>query len=122
MSCTEDAPFVEREIELPALPAEVWEALPALLGDEVELAAEPGGRLRSNGPEGERVGVVEEVDAPHRLSFWWVPAEGDDAPSMVELELDAVVAGTLLRVRETRFDAGVLVDAINRGPLAAARA
>ena len=58
MSCTEDAPFVEREIELPALPAEVWEALPALLGDEVELAAEPGGRLRSNGPEGERVGVV----------------------------------------------------------------
>ena len=63
----------------PAPPDEVWESLPALLGDDVELAAEPGGRLRGDGPEGERVGVVEEVDAPQRLAFWWVPADGDDA-------------------------------------------
>ena len=122
MSCTEDVPSVEREIELPALPVEVWEHLPELLGDEVELAPEPGGRLHATGPEGERVGVVEEADAPNRLSFWWVPVEGEDAPSIVELELDRIASGTRLRVRETRFDAGVLVDAINRGPLARARA
>jgi uncharacterized protein YndB with AHSA1/START domain len=111
MSCTDEVPSVEREIELPASPAEVWETLPSLLGDEVELAVEPGGRLHATGPDGERIGVVEEVAAPSRLSFWWVPVDGDDAPSMVELELDRIVGGTLLRVRETRFDAGVGVPA-----------
>jgi uncharacterized protein YndB with AHSA1/START domain len=121
MSCTDDIPSVEREIILPAPPAEVWESLPSLLGDDVELATEPGGRLHADGPEGERVGVVEEFDAPHRLTFWWVPAAGDDAPSFVEVELDGSAVGTLLRVRETRFDAATVVGML-RGPLARARA
>ena len=111
MSCTDETPGVEREITLPAPPDEVWESLPSLLGDDVELAAEPGGRLRVREPDGERVGVVEEVDAPRRLAFWWVPAGDDDAndgfPSRVELELFPTQAagsgvGTLLRVRERR--------------------
>ena len=124
MSCTDEAPSVEREIELPAPPADVWESLPSLLGDEVELAAEPGGRLHADGPEGERVGVVEEFDAPRRLAFWWVPADGDDAPSFVEIDARRRRAvGTLLRVRETRFDAAtVRRAACSRGPLARARA
>jgi uncharacterized protein YndB with AHSA1/START domain len=122
MSCTDGVPAVEREIELPASPDDVWKALPSLLGDEVELTAEPGGRLRVRGPEGERVGVVEEADAPRRLAFWWVPAQGDDAPSRVELELDTVAVGTMLRVRETRFDTAGGFDALLRGPLARARA
>ena len=98
MSCTDEVPTVEREIELPAPPAEVWEFLPALLGDDVELTLEAGGRLRADGPEGERVGVVEELDTPRRLSFWWVPSDGDDAPSFVEVELAGAAVGTLLRV------------------------
>jgi hypothetical protein len=122
MSCTDEIPSVEREIELPASPIEVWESLPSLLGDDVELTAEPGGHLHATGPEGERVGVVEEVAEPHRLSFWWVPVNSEDAPSMVELELHRIVGGTLLRVRETPFDAGVFVDAVSRGPRAVARA
>ena len=122
MSCTDEIPGVEREIELPAPPIEVWESLPSLLGDDVELATEPGGRLHASGPEGERVGVVEEVAAPHHLSFWWMPVDGEDAPSRVELELHRIVGGTLLRVRETPFDAGVFVDAVVRGPRAVARA
>ena len=122
MSCTDEGPSVEREIVVPAPPAEVWESLPSLLGDDVELAEEAGGRLRCDGPEGERVGVVEEIDAPHRLAFWWVPADGDDAPSYVEFELDGSAVGTLLRVRETRFDAATVVGAVRRGPLARARA
>jgi uncharacterized protein YndB with AHSA1/START domain len=121
MSCTDEVPTVEREIELPADVAEVWESLPSLLGDDVEFAKESGGRLRADGPEGERVGVVEEFDAPHRLSFWWVPAEGDDAPSFVEVELAGSAVGTLLRVRETRFDAASVVGGMLRGPLARAR-
>jgi uncharacterized protein YndB with AHSA1/START domain len=122
MSCTDEAPSIEREIVLPAPPADVWESLPSLLGDDVELAPEPGGRLHADGPEGERVGVVEDFDAPHRLAFWWVPADGDDAPSFVEMELDGSAVGTLLRVRETRFDAATVVSSISRGPLARARA
>ncbi len=136
MSCTDGAPpetgpAVERELTLAAPPAEVWESLPSLLGDYVDLAPEPGGRLRADGPDGERLGVVEEYDAPRRLAFWWVPAGDDDAPdtspSMVELDLFPTqmagsAVGTLLRVRETRFDAAIVADGLLRGPLARARA
>ena len=66
--------------------------------------------------------MVEEFDAPHRLAFWWVPADGDDPPSFVEIELDGSAVGTLLRVRETRFDAATVVGGLQRGPLARARA
>ena len=53
MSCTDGVPSVEREIELPARRRdEVWDALPSLLGDDVELAAEPGGRFRARRPGG----------------------------------------------------------------------
>jgi uncharacterized protein YndB with AHSA1/START domain len=130
MSCTDETPdgtAVEREVDLPAAPAAVWDALPGVLGDEVELIAEPGGRIHTSGPDGERVGVVEEADAPHRLAFWWTPVEGDDAPSIVELELIPIRAGTRLRVRETRFDADRVLTSfmsagLARGPRAAARA
>jgi uncharacterized protein YndB with AHSA1/START domain len=124
MSCTEDVPAVEREAVLPASPAEVWESLPAFVGD-AQLAPEAGRPVRATGAEGERIGVVEEADAPSRLAFWWAPVEGDDAPSFVEITLDAVETGsgvgTLLRVRESRFDAAVVVDGLLRGPLAHAR-
>ena len=106
---------------LPAPPEAVWDMLPALLGDDVELTAEPGGRLRVRGPEGDHVGVVDEAEAPRRLVFWWVPTVGDDAPSKVELDLSANEAGTLLHVRETRFDAAEAVAGLHRGPLALAR-
>jgi len=124
MSCTDDVPAVERETVLPAPPGEVWESLPELVGAD-ELAPEPGAPLRATGAEGERVGVVDEADAPRRLAFWWTPVDGDDAPSFVEITLDAVETGhgvgTLLRVRESRFDAAVVVDGLLRGPLAHAR-
>jgi len=125
MSCTDDVPAVEREVLLTAPPDEVWESLPAVLGDGGELEAEPGGALRSHGPDGDRVGVVEEVDAHRRLAFWWVPVAGDDAPSHVEILLEPVEladgVGTILRVREMQFDAATVADGLLRGPLALAR-
>ena len=54
-------------VELPAPPDVVWDELPGILGDEVELAAEPGGRLHTDGPDGERVGVVDEAVPAERL-------------------------------------------------------
>jgi uncharacterized protein YndB with AHSA1/START domain len=124
MSCTDDLPAVEREAVLPAPPDEVWESLPELVGDH-ELAPEAGAPLHATGAEGDRIGVVDEADAPRRLAYWWVPVEDDGAPSFVEITLDAVDTGcgvgTLVRVREARFDAAVVVDGLLRGPLAHAR-
>jgi uncharacterized protein YndB with AHSA1/START domain len=125
MSCTDDAPAVEREVVLPAPPGEVWESLPSVFGADGEIVAEPGGALRSVGPDGARSGVVEEVDAPRRLAFWWTPVEGDDPPSRVEITLEPVETGngvgTIVRVREAQFDAATVADGLLRGPLALAR-
>ena len=125
MSCTDDIPAVERETVLDAPPDEVWESLPALVGDDC-LAAEPGAPLRATEAEGERIGVVDDAERPRRLAFWWAPIEGDDAPSFVEITLDVVETGrggvaTRLRVRESRFDAALVADGLLRGPLAHAR-
>jgi hypothetical protein len=86
MSCN-----IERSVELPAPPEEVWEALPELFGDDEE-----------------RVRVVDESDVPRRWSFWWATLDGDEPPSYVEIDLAATAIGTLLHVRETRLDGGEL--------------
>ena len=109
MSCNDsDLPeldlAVELRIELPVAPAEVWSELAELLGDDVELRAEPGGALRASGPDGERIGVVDEVEPEARLVFRWMTVGGDDAPSEVEIELEPTGIGTIVRVRETRLD------------------
>lgn len=98
---------VTRSVLIPAGPEEVWDALvdPTRLedwfADEVE-----GGELM---PESEvvfrwndgceRVGVVEEVDAPRRLTFRWAEIGGEQ--SSVEFELGEEGAGTRVTVVET---------------------
>ena len=115
MSCNEpDAAFepeavVERHVELPADPAAVWDELADMLGEEVELEPEPGGKLHVREPEGELVGVVHEVVPGERLAFRWVRLEGDDPPSDVEITLEPNGVGTILHVRETRLDGARLV-------------
>jgi uncharacterized protein YndB with AHSA1/START domain len=132
MSCTDDdraaerpRPVVEREVVLPAPPDEVWESLPAVFGAGGEIVAEPGGAIRSDGPDGARIGVVEEVEPARHLGFWWVPVDGDDPPSHVEITLDPVESGdgvgTIVRIRESQFDAASVADGLLRGPLARAR-
>ena len=97
MSCsdeeTDEETVVERSVELPASPGEVWAELPALLADDEE----------------ERITIVEESVPGERLSLWWMPVEGEAPPSYVELELGATDVGTLLRVRETRLDGATLI-------------
>jgi uncharacterized protein YndB with AHSA1/START domain len=104
MSCNETDLVVERELELPAPPAVVWEELPGILGDEVELAAEPGGLLHTSDADGERVGVVHEAVPGERLAFRWISAGGEDAPSEVEITLEPTATGTIVHLRETRLD------------------
>lgn len=82
---------IERSIELPATPEEVWDALPELFEDD------------------SRVRVVDDSDAPHRLSFWWAAPDGDEPASYVEIDLACSAVGTLLHVRETRLDGAHLL-------------
>jgi len=113
MSCNESDPVaepsVEREVQLAAPPEVVWDELAHMLGDDVELAAEPGGALRAVEPDGERVGVVHEATPAERLAFTWTPVGGDDAPSEVEITLAPTGTGTIVRIRETRLDGARLV-------------
>jgi len=83
---------VEREIALDAPPEEVWAELDALFDDD-----------------GDRDRVIEFMDPPRHLSFWWAPAADDEPPSHVDIELVATGTGTLLHVRETRLDGAHLV-------------
>jgi uncharacterized protein YndB with AHSA1/START domain len=93
---------IEREIVLPASPAEVWEALtdPERLEEwfatEVELDAQPGGEgLFRWGDGDERRAVVREAEPEERLVLDW-----DDNGEVV-LELEEVDGGTRLHVTET---------------------
>ena len=103
--------LIERELDLPAAPADVWRAitdpewLSGWLADEVALDLRPGGEARFEFGDEVRDGWVEEVSAPDggagRLAFWW--ARDDEPASRVELvviEIDE--RQTRLRVTETR--------------------
>jgi uncharacterized protein YndB with AHSA1/START domain len=105
------ADLIERELDLPAPPEAVWQALtdPAWLqewlADEAELELRPGGDARFRIGEETRAGWVEEVTPPAqgaagRLAFWW-EADGEPA-SRVALELAETDDGTRLRVVESR--------------------
>jgi len=107
MSCNEERAgtvAVERHLTLDAPPDDVWRELPGILGDEVDLEAEPGGVLRAIDADGERVGVVDDAVPGERLAFHWTPVEGDGAPSAVEIVLERVGAGTTVHVREVLVD------------------
>jgi uncharacterized protein YndB with AHSA1/START domain len=76
---------VEREIEIEASPEDVWEAVSTDEGRERWL-------------EDDREVVVEVVEEPSRLVWWWA---GDDAWSRVEVRLVPAVSATRVIVTES---------------------
>src|SRR3954462_9580654 len=76
---------VQRDYEIEATPEDVWDELPDVLD------------------EADRVRVVEREDAPHHLSFFWTPVDGDEPPSHVEIDLEPSTIGTIVHIRETRL-------------------
>ena len=102
---TEAVTVVERVEEFAAPPDALWDAMtdPELLEEwfgPIDIDLAPGGAI-TDGEE--TIGVVETVDAPHRIGFVWI-APGTDVPSSVELEIDGAGDGSILRVRETRIE------------------
>src|SRR5436189_6308412 len=95
---------VRRERLMEADPSEVWEALvdPRLLeewlADEVELEPIPGAPATFRIGDEEREGAVLRVDEERSLAFTW--ARPGEAPSEVELTVDAVADGTRVVVVE----------------------
>lgn len=76
---------IEREIEIAAAPEKVWEAI-----------ATEEGRERWLGDA--REVVVEVVEEPSRLVWWWA---GEDAWSRVEVRLVPAVSTTRVIVTES---------------------
>ena len=114
---------VEREITLPAPPAEVWLAVTradevsAWFGADVDLDVRSGGRGVFRWGDGtERHVVVEEVEPARRLSFRWLPFQRTAGGGVValpstrvEITLEAVVGGTRVQVLEQpAFSAGTI--------------
>jgi uncharacterized protein YndB with AHSA1/START domain len=107
--------LIERELELPYDPQELWQALTdqewleSWLAEVVDLELRPGGDARFVVCGESREGWVEEVLPPEsvdrdggtgRLTFWW---QAEDGPtSRVCIELTATDGGTLIRVVEAR--------------------
>ena len=89
---------VERELTVPDEVEDVWSSLaePEWLGEDAAIELREAGDVRA----GERTGFVEEVDAPHRLVFWW-SAPGEEG-TRVEIELEEAGEGTSIRVVESR--------------------
>ena len=97
-----------REVVLPVTPEELWPALTEAeqlaewFAPDVRIDARPGGDAVFAWEDGVRRAVIEEVEAPRRLSFTWSEAgDGGVDRSRVELTLDEVAEGTRLRVVET---------------------
>ncbi len=106
----ESARRVERETLLDATPDEVWDAisresrLEEWLADEVELDLVEGGDAVFRFEDEERRGTVERVDEGSGIAFTW--ARPGELPSLVELTLEALPAGTRLIVVESTPAAG----------------
>jgi uncharacterized protein YndB with AHSA1/START domain len=98
-------PAVEREVELPASPDEVWSAL-----------ASEAGRSRWLTDEHDRAVHVELAEEPSRLVWWW--AADDGLPTRVEFEIRASPGGTRVRVVETAptFPIEMLAGALALAP------
>lgn len=98
---------VTRSVVVPAPPEEVWDALtdPDRLeewfADTVDGELEPDGEVTFGWEDGERRdAVVEAVEAPDRLAFWWW-REGEAEGSRVTFELAPAVGGTRVVVVES---------------------
>jgi uncharacterized protein YndB with AHSA1/START domain len=104
---------IERSVELAHPPAKVWaalttaEGLSAWFGEKATIDLRPGGAAQMTFGSGLTVDMrVERVEEPAVFAFTWrLPDLPEDDPrrTYVEFTLEAVGAGTRLRVVETGF-------------------
>lgn len=95
-----DLPQIERSIDIPAEPAEVWEKIvDGDLAEEwmgVRVDPRPGGDVTV--PDRDMIGTVEEVVPGESITWSWREVDGD--PSQVTIELEPATTGTRVKVVE----------------------
>lgn len=93
-------PQIERSVELPATPEEVWRRIvDGDLAEEwmgVRIEPRPGGRV--DVPGRVVIGTVEEVVPGESITWSWREADSD--PSQVTIELTPVSVGTKVVIIE----------------------
>ena len=95
-----ELPEVERSVEVPASPEEVWERI--VDGDwseewmGVRIDARPGGKV--DVPDREVIGTVEEVDPGRSITWSWRERTGE--PSQVTIGIEPTDDGTRVTVTE----------------------
>ncbi|MBV9322489.1 MAG: SRPBCC domain-containing protein [Chloroflexi bacterium] len=104
---------IERRVDLAHPPATVWaalttsEGLSAWFGNNAAIDLRPGGAAHMTFKSGVTVDMrVERVEEPAVFAFTWrLPDLPEDDPrrTYVEFTLEAVGAGTRLRLVETGF-------------------
>jgi uncharacterized protein YndB with AHSA1/START domain len=96
----EELPQIERSVEVPAHPDEVWERI--VDGDLAEewmgVRVEPrrGGKVTV--PDREVIGTVEEVVPGESITWSWRETDGD--PSQVTIDLMPTEEGTRVTIVE----------------------
>lgn len=95
-----DLPEIERSVELPAEPDEVWEKIvDGDLSEEwmgVRLVPRPGGDVTVPGRE--MIGTVEEVVPGESITWSWREPEGD--PSQVTIRVTPTESGSRVDITE----------------------
>jgi uncharacterized protein YndB with AHSA1/START domain len=93
-------PEIEREVDLPATPAEVWERI--VTGDLAEewmgmrIEPRPGGSVVV--PDRPLIGTVEEIAPGEKIIWSWREIDGD--PSQVTIELAPTEGGSRVTIVE----------------------
>lgn len=99
-----DLPEVERSIELPATPDEIWERIvDGDLSEEwlgVTMEPKVGGKV--DVPDRDVIGTVEEVIPGESITWSWRELEGD--PSQVTITITPTDDGSTVTVTERLLD------------------
>lgn len=95
-----DLPEIERSVEVPAEPDQVWEKIvDGDLAEEwmgVRIEPRPGGEVTV--PDREMIGTVEEISPGESIIWSWREPEGD--PSQVTIRIEPSDIGTRVTIVE----------------------
>lgn len=96
----DELPQIERSVDVPVGPAEVWEKIvDGDLAEEwlgVRVDPRPGGEVAVPGRE--MIGTVEEVVQGESITWSWREVDGD--PSQVTIEISPIDGGSRVSITE----------------------
>lgn len=100
----DDLPQIERSVDLPAQPDQVWEKIvDGDLAEEwmgIRIDPRPGGDVTVPGRE--MIGTVEEVDPGKSIAWSWRELDGE--PSQVTIEIVPIEHGTRISITERMLE------------------